>query len=164
MERNMAEAGTTLLAFLREAWTALGGALLAFAILAMLAQVLKVSSAGVLGANLWVWEAVSAVIAVLALGLFGFLGVPQIIQGVEAAIPSRAGCGPISELGGLSAAIIGGLAGLRMLKAVLTAVLSASLGGQAAMSEALIESAEAVFGMLLAAVAVPAAAWFLGAC
>ena len=108
----MAEAGVTLLAFLREAWTALAGALLAFAILAMLAQVLKVSSAGVLGANLWVWEAVSAVIAVLALGLFGFLGVPQIIQGVEAAIPSGAGCGPISELGGLSAAIIGGLAGI----------------------------------------------------
>lgn len=160
----MAEAGVTLLAFLREAWTAIAGALLAFAILAMLTQVLKVSAAGVLGANLWVWEAVAAVIAVLALGLFGFLGVPQIIRGVEAAIPSGAGCGPISELGGLSAAIIGGLAGLRMLKAVFTAVLSASLGGQAAMSNALLESAEALFGMLLAAAAIPTAAWFLGAC
>jgi hypothetical protein len=164
METGVVEAVATLLSFFREAWIALTGALLAFALLSMLAQILKVSSASVLGANLWVWEAVSAIIAVLMLVLFGFVGVPHIIRAVETVIPSTAGCGPISELGGLSAIIIGGLAGLRMLKAVFTAVLSASLGGQASMSDALIESAEALFGMLLAAAAIPVAAWFLGAC
>lgn len=160
----MIEAAQILLAFLREAWSALAGALLAFAVLAMLAQVLKVSSASLLGANLWVWESLSAVIAILILGLFGFLGVPQIVKGIQAAVPSGGGCGPIGELGAFSAAIIGALAGLRMLKAVFTSVVSASLGGQVSMSAALIETAEALFGMLLAAAAVPAAAWFLGAC
>ena len=160
----MVEAANTLLVFLREAWSALAGALLAFAVLAMLAQVLKVSSAAVLGANLWVWESVSAVMAVLILGLFGFLGVPQIVQAILVSLPSGGGCGPIGELGTFSAAIIGGLAGLRMLKAVFISVISASLGGQASMSNALIETAEALFGMLLAAAAIPVAAWFLGAC
>lgn len=98
------------------------------------------------------------------LGLFGFLGVPQIVKGIQSAMPTGGGCGPIGELGTFSAAIIGALAGLRMLKAVFASVVSASLGGQVAMSGALIETAEAVFGMLLAAVAVPVAAWFLGAC
>jgi hypothetical protein len=160
----MADAANILLTFLRDAWGALVGALLAFAVLAMLAQVLKVSSASVLGANLWVAESISAVIAVLILALFGFLGVPQIVKGVQSAMPTGGGCGPIGELGAFSAAIIGALAGLRMLKAVFTSVLSASLGGQVSMSGALIETAEAVFGMLLAAAAVPVAAWFLGAC
>ena len=160
----MGDAANILLAFLRDAWGALVGALLAFAVLAMLAQVLKVSSASVLGANLWVAESLSAVIAVLILALFGFLGVPQIVQGVESAIPTGGGCGPIGELGAFSAAIIGGLAGLRMLRAVFTSVASAALGAQVSMSAALIESAEALFGMLLAAAAVPVAAWFLGAC
>lgn len=164
MGKTVLEAGNTLLTFLREAWVALAGALLAFSLLAMLSQVLKVSSASVLGANLWVWESVSALLAVLILGLFGFLGIPQILTSIQSALPSGAGCGPIAELGGLSAGIIGGLAGLRMLKAVFSAVLSAAVGGQAAMSQALLESAEAVFGMLLAAAAIPVAAWFLGAC
>jgi hypothetical protein len=44
------------------------------------------------------------------------------------------------------------------------AVLSASAGGAINTSAALIEIAEAMFGMLLASVAVPAAAIFLGAC
>lgn len=160
----MVDAANILLSFLREAWTALVSALVAFAVLAMLAQVLKVSSASVLGANLWVAESLSAVIAILALALFGFLGVPQIVKGIQAAMPGGGGCGPIGELGAFSAAIIGGLAGLRMLKALFTSVLSASLGGPVAMSGALIETAEALFGMLLAAAAVPVAAWFLGAC
>ena len=92
------------------------------------------------------------------------MGVPQIVKSVQAAIPTGGGCGPIGELGTFSAAIIGGLAGLRMLKAVFASVVSASLGGQVAMSGALIETAEALFGMLLAAAAVPVAAWFLGVC
>jgi hypothetical protein len=55
---------STLVLFLREAWTALAGALLAFAVLAGMAQILRLSSASVIGANLWVWEAISAVLSV----------------------------------------------------------------------------------------------------
>jgi hypothetical protein len=40
----------------------------------------------------------------------------------------------------------------------------ASAGGSAPLSGALVEAAEAVFGMLLASAATPLAAHFLGAC
>ena len=44
----MTDASSLILAFLREAWVALAGAFLAFALLAGIAQVLRVSSANVL--------------------------------------------------------------------------------------------------------------------
>ena len=50
----MSEVSSLLLTFLREAWVALAGAFVAFALLAGIAQMLRVSSASVLGANLWV--------------------------------------------------------------------------------------------------------------
>ena len=43
---------STLVLFLREAWTALAGARLAFAVLAGMAQILRLGSASVIGANL----------------------------------------------------------------------------------------------------------------
>lgn len=160
----MDSALSTLLLFLREAWTALAGALLAGALLAALAQVLRLGTASVLGANLWVWQAVSAMLAILFIALFAFLGVPQVVHALEGALPASGGCGPITELGDFAAGLIGALAALRMLRAALSALLSASLGATATLSHALVESAEAVFGMLLAGAAVPLAAWFLGAC
>jgi hypothetical protein len=153
-----------LVLFLREAWTALAGALLAFAVLAGMAQILRLSSASVIGANLWVWEAISAVASVVILALFGFLGVPQIVSALESALPSGGGCGPINELGQFAAGLIGALAALRMLKAVFASVVSASLGASSSLSHSLIETGEAVFGMLLAGAAIPLAAWFLGTC
>jgi hypothetical protein len=155
---------STLVLFLREAWTALAGALLAFAVLAGMAQILRLSSASVIGANLWVWEAISAVTSVVILALFAFLGVPQIVSALESALPSGGGCGPINELGQFAAGLIGALAALRMLKAVFASVVSVSLGASSSLSHSLIETGEAVFGMLLAGAAVPLAAWFLGTC
>ena len=155
---------STLLTFLREAWMALAGAFLAFALLAGLAQILRFSSATVLGANLWVWESVSAVLSTLVLGLFAFLGVPQIVRALQSSLPSGGGCGPVSELGTFASGLIGALAGLRMLKAVFASMLSTSLGAPSTLSHALVETAEAIFGMILAGAAIPLAAWFLGTC
>ena len=59
----MTDASSLLLTFLREAWMALAAAFLAFALLAGIAQMLRVSSASVLGANLWVWESISALLS-----------------------------------------------------------------------------------------------------
>jgi hypothetical protein len=160
----MSETASLLMEFMRLAWTALTGAFLAFALLAGLAQVLRVGSAGVLGANLWVWQSVSALLAVIVLALFAFLGIPQIVNALLVSLPSGAGCGPISSLGTYAAELIGGLAALRMLKAAFTGMLSASIGGASTFSQALIESGEAIFGMVLAGLAVPLAAWFLGTC
>ena len=160
----MTEASSLLLTFLREAWMALAGVFLAFALLAGIAQMLRVSSASVLGANLWVWEAVSAVLSIVVLGLFAFLGIPPIVNALQSSLPGSGGCGPISELGTLASGLIGGLAALRMLKAAFTSMLSASIGGSSAFANALIECGEALFGMILASAAIPLAAWFLGTC
>jgi hypothetical protein len=51
-----------------------------------------------------------------------------------------------------------------MLKAAFTTLLSASTGGASSFANALIESGEALFGMILASAAIPLAAWFLGTC
>jgi hypothetical protein len=160
----MTETTSLLLAFLREAWVALTGAFLAFALLAGIAQMLRVSSASVLGANLWVWESVSALASIVILGLFAFLGIPQIVRALQSSLPGAGGCGPISELGTFASGLIGGLAALRMLKAAFTTMLSASIGGASSFANALIECGEALFGMILASAAIPLAAWFLGTC
>jgi len=78
---------------------ALAGAFLAFALLAALGQILRVSSASVLGANLWVWQAVSALASIIVLGLFAFLGIPTIVKALQSSLPAAGGCGPIGELG-----------------------------------------------------------------
>ena len=158
----MGEITTILLTILREAWVALAAAILAFGLLAMLANTLRTVSAAVLGANLWVWETVPALVGVVVLLLFGFLAVPVLAKAVQASF--GAACGPIAELGTLSATLIGGIGALRMIKAVLTGVLSASVGGRAAMSDALTEVGETVLGMAAAGLVVPVAARFLGAC
>jgi hypothetical protein len=160
----MSEASSILLTFLREAWIALAGAFLAFTLLAGIAQMLRVSSASVLGANLWVWEAVSALLSIVVLGLFAFLGIPQVVRALQSSLPGTGGCGPISELGTLASGLIGGLAALRMLKAAFTSMLSASIGGASTFANALIECGEALFGMILASAAIPLAAFFLGTC
>jgi hypothetical protein len=160
----MTDVSSLLLAFLREAWMALAGAMLAFTLLAGIAQILRVSSASVLGANMWVWESVSALLSIVILGLFAFLGIPQIVAALQSSLPGSGGCGPISELGTLASGLIGGLAALRMLKAAFTSMLSASIGGASSFANALIECAEALFGMILASAAIHLAAWFLGTC
>jgi hypothetical protein len=160
----MTDVSALLLTFLREAWVALAGAFLAFTLLAGIAQILRVSSASVLGANLWVWESVSALLSIVVLGLFAFLGIPQIVKALQVSLPGAGGCGPISELGTLASGLIGALAALRMLKAAFISMLSASIGGSFTFANALIECGEALFGMLLASAAIPLAAWFLGTC
>jgi hypothetical protein len=160
----MTSALTLLLTFFREAWMALTSAFIAFALLAGIAQILRVSSASVLGANLWVWESVSALASIIVLGLFAFLGIPQIVSALQSSLPGAGGCGPIDELGMLASGLIGGLASLRMLKAMFASMFSASIGGSSTFANALIESAEAIFGMLLASAAIPLAAFFLGTC
>jgi len=157
----MANAAEILLDILREAWIALAAAMLAFAVLAMLAQVLKTASGSVLGASLIVWEAVAALFGVLVLALFGFLGVPAIVSAAQSSIPSNAGSGPVTQLSQFCAALIGGIAALRMLRAAFTAIAYTAAGGSGRLADTLIESGEALFGMVLASMAIPIAAAFL---
>ena len=125
----MTQVADVLVAILRDAWVALAGALVAVIVLAMLAQMLKSVSAMALGANLFVYEAVAALFGLLVLGLYGFLGVPAIVRAAQASIPGSAGSGPIVQISEFSAALIGGIAALRMLKAVFAAAAYAAVGG-----------------------------------
>ena len=151
-------------AFLREAWIALAGALFAFILLAILAQTLRASSASVIGARIWVWEAASAGVALLVLALFAFLGVPVILQSAQTSVPAGGGCGPIDSLGALAAGLIAALAAVRVLKSLVASAAAAAIGGSPSLANAMLETGEAVFGMVLASAAIPIAAYFLGAC
>ena len=157
----MTNAAEILLGILREAWVALAAAMLAFAALAMLAQVLKTASGSVLGASLMVWEALAALFGVVVLALFGFLGVPAIVSAAQSSIPSSAGSGPVTLLSQFCAVLIGGIAALRMLRAVFTAMAYSAVGGSGRLADTLIESGEALLGMVIASLAIPIAAAFL---
>jgi hypothetical protein len=152
------------LGILREAWVALASALLIFVLLAVLAQVLRASSASVIGARFWVWEAGSVGVALLVLALFAFLGVPSILQAAQSVIPPGGGCGPIVDLGAFAAGLIAALTALRILKALVSSTITATMGGGSSLSNALLETGEAVLGMMLASAAIPVAVHFLGVC
>lgn len=160
----MIDVATILQGFFREAWIALTGALLAIILLAVLAQVLRASSASVIGARLWVWEAVSAGVTMLVLALYAFLGVPAIIQATQNSIPASGGCGPIGTLGTLAAGLIAALAGLRIAISLITSATTAAAGSSSSLAGALLETGEAIFGMVLASAAIPIASQFLGVC
>lgn len=160
----MTQVAVLLQGLLREAWIVLAGALVALILLAILAQTLRASSASVIGARFWVWEAATAGIALLVLAVFAFLGVPAILRAAQTSIPAGGGCGPIGTLGTLAAGLIAALAAVRVLKSLVTSVAIAAIGGRASLAHALLETGEAVFGMVLAAAAIPMAAHFLGVC
>jgi len=149
---------------LREAWIALTSALLIFALLAILAQVLRTSFASALGARFWIWEAISSGVALAALALFAFLGVPAILTAAQSVVPTGGGCGPIIDLGTLTAGMMAALAALRIIVALISSIAAAAVGGSSSLAGALLETGEAVFGMVLAAAATPIAVQFLGVC
>ena len=158
----MTEAGAILLSILRQGWAAMAAFLVVIALLGGLAQVFKFTSGVFLGSGIWVSEAVTGALGVVVIALFGFMAIPVLAQ--SALVAAEVGCGPVVELGQFSALVIGGIGSLRMLKGVLQAVVSATLGGSGGVSTALIEIAETLFGMLLITVAAPVAAAFFGAC
>lgn len=158
----MTEAGAILLSILRQGWAAMAAFLVVIALLGGLAQVFKFTSGVFLGSGIWVSEAVTGAIGVVVIALFGFMAIPVLAQ--SALVAAEVGCGPVVEIGQFSAIVIGGIGSLRMLKGVLQAVVSATLGGSGGVSTALIEIAETLFGMLLITVAAPVAAAFFGAC
>lgn len=158
----MIAAGEILLGMLRQAWELIAGLLVLIALLGGLAQVFKMTGGVLLGSNFWVSQAASGILGVILIALVGFLSVPAIAQ--AASVGGATGCGPISEIGQLAGMLVGGIGSLRMLKGIFIAVVSTSISGSGGVSNALIEIAETIFGMLLIAVAAPVAAAFFGAC
>jgi hypothetical protein len=159
----MTAAGEILLGIFRQAWMLIVGLLVLIAILGGLAQTFKMAGGVLLRSNFWVSEAVSGVLGIILIALVGFLSLPAITR-AAAVGSSTLGCGPLGEIGQLAGMLIGGIGALRMLKGIFTAVVSASISGSGGVSNALIEIAETIFGMLLITVAAPVAAAFFGAC
>ncbi len=153
-----------ILSVLRQAWVSLTIFMVTIAALGMLVQVLKTLGASTLGAKFWVYESISSIVAILALVLIAFLGIPPIVAAVSTAVPSSPGCGPISELGMFASGLIAAIVSVRMLISFAKTLGGAAIGGSAEISQALVEAIEALFGMLLAGVVIPLAAMFLGVC
>jgi len=158
----MTEAGAILQGILRQSWAVMVAFLVMIALLGGLAQVFKFTGGMFLGSGIWVSEAVAGVLGVVVIALFGFLAIPVLAR--SAFIAAKVGCGPVVEIGQLSAIVIGSVGSLRMLKGVFQAVVNVSIGGSGGVSAALIEIAETLFGMLLITVAAPVGAAFFGAC
>jgi len=158
----MTAAGDILLGIFRQAWALIVGLLVLLAILGGLAQVFKMASGVLLGSNFWVSEAVSGILGVVLIALVGLISIPAIAR--AASVGGTTGCGPITEIGQLAGMLIGGIGSLRMLKGTFLAVVSTSISGSGGVSNALIEIAETIFGMLLITVAAPVAGAFFGAC
>ncbi len=156
-------AGEILLGILRQAWMLIIGLLVLIAILGGLSQTFKIAGGVVLRSNFWISEAISGIFGIILIALVGFLALPAITR-AAAVGNSTLGCGPIAEIGQLAGMLIGGIGALRMLKGIFTAVVSASISAGGGVSNALIEIAETIFGMLLITVAAPVAAAFFGAC
>ena len=159
----MSEAGSVLLVIFKHAWTTLAALTLIVAMLGGLAQVMKLAGGQMIGSSMWVGQAIAGIVGVVIMALVGFLAIPSIVQSITSN-HAVLGCGPIAELGEFSALLIGGIGSLRMLKSVFIAVASASIGASGAVSTALTETAEVIFGMLLITVAAPVAAAFFGVC
>src|SRR5258706_1831115 len=160
----MASASAILLNLFRQAWVTLVLSLVMIGMLAVVAQVLRMTSASVIGARLWVQESIGSSAGIILLILFAFLAVPSIVQAGTGAVSGGGSCGPIAELGGFAADLIGALGALRLLRALSTSVLSAAVGGSIGASDAFKEPSEALFTMLIASTAIPIAAAFLGVC
>jgi hypothetical protein len=158
----MTAAGEILLSILRHAWALIAGLLVLIAILGGLAQIFKIAGGVILGSSFWVSAAVSGILGVILIALVGFLSIPAIARAASAG--GVTGCGPISEIGQLGGMLIGGVGSLRMLKGTFLAVVSTSISGSGGVSNALMEIAETIFGMLLITVAAPVAAAFFRAC
>jgi hypothetical protein len=158
----MTAAGEILLGILRQGWVLIAGLLVLVALLGGLAQIFKMTGGVFLRSNFWVSEAVSSILGVILIALVGFLSVPAIAR--AASVGGATGCGPITEIGQLAGMLVGGIGSLRMLKGTFIALVSTSMSGSGGVSNALIEIAETIFGMLLITVAAPVAAAFFGAC
>jgi len=154
-----------ILNVLRQAWGALTLFIVSAAALAMLAKTLSTVGASSIGARFIVWESLATIAAVVILVLVAFVGIPPIVSAVATSIPGAPGCGPITELGTFASGLIAAIAGVRMMLAVARTIGGAAIGGTAEVSQALIEVVEALFGMLLAGVAIPLIAlFFTGGC
>ena len=158
---SFVDVANVLLSIFREAWGALVVAIISFVLLALLIQLMRSAGSSVLGAKLWIQESLASGMGLIVLVLFGFVGIPAMVKAVHISVPS---CGTVTEIGKFSAMLIGGLVGLRMLKALSIAVFMASVGAPTPITHALIETGGAMFGMIIGIVAVPIAAKFFGAC
>ena len=161
----MGDAYQIILNVLRQAWGALTLFIISAGVLAMLAKTLSTLGASIIGARIVVWESLASIAAVTILVLVAFVGIPPVVRAVATSIPGSPGCGPITELGTFASGLIAAIAGVRMMLAVARTVGGAAIGGMAEVSQALIEVVEALFGMLLAGIAIPLVAlFFTGGC
>jgi len=142
----------------------MGGGLLTLTLLGGLSLVLHSAGGAIFGLRYATSQALSSGIGLVVLALFSFLGLPALILALQEALPASGGCGPILELGGLAAGLIAAFGSLRLLLAMLSAAGLALAGAGPGAAQVLFEAAEAVLGMVLASLAAPLAAHFLGAC
>gem|GEM_PF-2451826 len=176
----MTDAASVLLNLLRNAWVVLTTFIVVIVAIGVLYRSLIVLGGSALGTKYWVAESISSIAVLLVLALLAFIAVPALVKASSASVPTNAGCAtndrvlnqyfpdanqnPINELAVISAQLIVGIGAVRMILAFAKGVTSAAVGGTGQVTTALIEVAGALGASVLASVAVPIAAAFLGSC
>jgi hypothetical protein len=159
----MTAAFDLLAGLLREAWTAIAGALVMLGLLAILAQALRGAGSAVIGSRHGFAAATGSAAGIAFVMLFAFLGLPALVGAANGLVGEAGLCGPLAELGAAAGGLIAAVAALRML-VVAARSFSDAFVSSGAGARALVGAGEAVLGMLVAGLAGPVAGHFLGAC
>jgi hypothetical protein len=159
----MTDAARVFVGILRDAWGAMAGLLAALMVLGALYQGLRAVGGTIAGYAVPVSKALGALAGLLCIGLYGFIAVPEIARAGVAELGSVGACGPVAELGQAAALMIGGIAALRMLRAVFVAVVASIVDSGGGLGSAVVEATEALIGMALVSVASPVASAFFTA-
>ncbi len=160
----MQAAGQIIMDILRDAWGALVGLIVLLAILGLVYYIISGTLSSFAGAHGWASKAILAIAGLVGLVLYAFLAVPAIVRAAVDSTSGMFGCGPIAELSGLAAYLIGGLTGIHLLVIILQALVATSMGSSGEFSTVIIETMSAVAAMLLVSAAGPVAAAFFGVC
>jgi hypothetical protein len=166
----MADATSILIHLLRNAWAVLTTFIVVMVAIGVLYRSLTILGGSALGTRYFVAESISSIAVIVVLALLAFIGVPALVRATAASVSGSAGCSssagsnPINELAVISAQLIVGIGAVRMLLAFAKGITSATVGASGQVSSALLEVTGAVGASVLASIAVPIAAAFLGSC
>lgn len=160
----MLDAVATLVAFFREAWVVMTGFVVMIVAIGGMYQMLRVMGSSAFGARYWVAESIGAIVSMVMLGLFAFLGAPAMVKAAASIVPHATGCGPLSELGLVAAWFIIAIGAVRMMWALVMAIAASAVGGGSGMAKALVECGGVLMASLVASLAGPIAAIFFDVC
>lgn len=164
----MSELAALLLRLFQNLWHLLALSVAVVTTLVLLASALRATASTAIGGSLALAEALGAGLSAFLLAVTGFYLIPALTRGVlqayAALFPACSQSPFFREATTLVLQLFVAIGALRMLKAVLVAVIMTAVGGSGTVASAILEVAEVVASALFLALIVPLVQASLGAC